>query len=236
MGSIYVVRHGQAAFGTDHYDRLTEVGFAQARLLGAHLGARGIHLDAIFTGTLQRQIQTVQGILEGHAELGSAVPQERFAGLNEYDPEAIITAHLGANPPREFRPATEGAARRDPAVVREHFRLLREALLAWAEGRIEPAGMAAFGTFQQGAVAALIEARTRFPDGQVLIVSSGGPIAAMIAAALNAPPAAAVELNLRIRNSAVSEFAATPRRHQLLSFNGVPHLDTHPDRTLITYA
>jgi hypothetical protein len=53
---------------------------------------------------------------------------------------------------------------------------------------------------------------------------------------LNAPPAAAVELNLRIRNSSVTEFAATPRRHNLISFNGLPHLDTHADQTLITYA
>ncbi len=231
MGSIYVVRHGQAAFGTDHYDRLTELGFAQARLLGAHLGARGIRLDAIFTGTLRRQIETVHGILEGHAQLGVDLPQERFTGLNEYLPEAIMAAHLGAIPP----PAA-AAARRDPAVVREHFRLLREALLAWADDRTQPVGMATFGVFQEQAVAALIEARTRFPDGHVLIVSSGGPIAAMVAAAMSAPPSAAVELNLRIRNSSLSEFTATPRRHHLVSFNAVPHLDTHPDRTLITHA
>jgi hypothetical protein len=58
----------------------------------------------------------------------------------------------------------------------------------------------------------------------------------MVAATLNAPPASAVELNLRIRNSSLTEFAATPRRHSLVSFNGLPHLDTHPDPALITYA
>ncbi len=230
MGSIYVVRHGQAAFGTDDYDRLTDVGFAQARLLGAHFGARRIRFDAVFTGTLRRQIETARGILEGHPELGVDLPQERFAGLDEYHPEAILTAHLGELP----MPAA-GADRRDPTVVRGHFRLLREALLAWADDRIQPTGMAAFSTFQERAVAALIEARTRFPDGRVLLVSSGGPIAAMVAAALNAPPATAVELNLRIRNSSVSEFVSTPRRHHLLSFNALPHLDTHADASLITY-
>jgi broad specificity phosphatase PhoE len=231
VGSIYVVRHGQAAFGTDHYDRLTAVGFAQSRLLGAHLGARAIRFAAIFTGTLRRQIETAQGILEGQPELGLDLPQERFAGLNEYLPEAIMTAHVGSYPP----PA-EAAERRDPAAVREHFRVLRQALLAWADDRIKPVGMAPFGTFQEQAVAALVEARTRFPDGDVLVVSSGGPIGAMVAAALNAPPATAVELNLRIRNSSLSEFTTTPRRHHLVSFNAVPHLDTHHDRSLVTYA
>jgi len=230
VGSIYVVRHGQAAFGTDDYDRLTEVGFAQARLLGAHFRARRIRFDAIFTGTLRRQIETAQAIVEGHPALAAAMP-ECFPGLDEYHAEAILEAHLGELPPL----AAAAAARRDPTVVRDHFRVLREALLAWADDRSKPAGMAAFSKFQEEAVAALVAARTRFPDGHVLLVSSGGPIAAMTAAALNAPPAAAVELNLRIRNTALSEFVATPRRHHLLSFNALPHLDTHPDASLITY-
>jgi broad specificity phosphatase PhoE len=96
--------------------------------------------------------------------------------------------------------------------------------------------MPVWQAFQDSAVAAVAEARQRFPDGNVLIVSSGGPIAAIVAAALNAPPATAVDLNLRIRNSSLTEFASTPRRHHLVSYNSVPHLDTNPDPTLITYA
>ncbi len=231
MGVIYVVRHGQAAFGTEHYDRLTEIGFAQSRLLGAYFGRRNIRFDAVFTGTLRRQTETAQGIFEGHSELGQPAVQEVIPALDEYKPEAVMMALTG-----DFPAPALAAARRDPVVVREHFRVLREALLAWAEDRTKPQGMPVWRAFQDGAVAALIEARQRFPDGNVLVVSSGGPIAAIVAAVLNAPPATAVELNLRIRNSALSEFAATPRRHHLVSFNGLPHLDTNPDPTLITYA
>jgi broad specificity phosphatase PhoE len=231
MGAVYVVRHGQAAFGTEHYDRLTETGFAQARLLGSYFARRNIHFDAVFTGTLRRQTETAQAILEGHAQLASQPLQETFPGLDEYNPEALIMALTGA-----FPVPAAAAERRDPVVVREHFRILRDALLAWAEERTQPQGMPAWRAFQDGAVAALIEARQRFPDGNVLIVSSGGPIAAIVTAALNAPPATAVELNLRIRNSSLTEFASTPRRHHLVSFNGLPHIDTNPDPALITYA
>jgi broad specificity phosphatase PhoE len=231
VGVIYVVRHGQAAFGTDHYDRLTEIGFTQARFLGAYFARRKIRFDAVFTGTLRRQTETAQGIFEGHPELGSRPSPETFAALDEYKPEAVMMALTG-----NFPAPALAAARRDPVVVREHFRVLREALLAWAEDRTSPEGMPSWKAFQDGAVAALIAARQRFPDGHVLIVSSGGPIAAIVAGALNAPPASAVELNLRIRNSSLTEFASTPRRHHLVSFNGLPHLDTNPDSTLTTYA
>jgi broad specificity phosphatase PhoE len=229
VGTIYLVRHGQAAFGTDHYDRLTDIGFAQSRLLGSYFSRRQIRFDAVFTGTLRRQTETAQGICEGH-ELATSPRQETFSGLDEYKPEAIMMALTG-----NFPAPALAAARRDPLVVREHFRVLREALLAWAEDRTQPEGMPVWQAFQDDAVAALVEARQRFPDGNVLIVSSGGPIAAMVAATLNAPPATAIELNLRIRNSSLTEFTATPRRHNLVSFNGLPHLDTNPDPTLTTY-
>jgi broad specificity phosphatase PhoE len=230
VGFIYVVRHGQAAFGTDHYDRLTDIGFAQARLLGAYFARRNLKFDAVFTGTLRRQRETAQGIAEAHPELGTTIQPETFPGLDEYKPEAVLMAFTGSVP----APAIE-AARRDPVVVRDHFRVLREALLAWAEGRTTPQDMPSWPAFQEGAIAALIQARQRFPDGNVLIVSSGGPIAAMVTGVLNAPPATAVELNLRIRNSSLTEFAATPRRHNLVSFNGLPHLDT-AEASLTTYA
>jgi broad specificity phosphatase PhoE len=230
MGVIYVVRHGQAAFGTENYDQLTEIGFAQTRLLGAYFAKRRIRFDAVFTGTLRRQIETADAILESHAELAASA-REVIPGLDEYKPEAILTAFTGEAPVM----MAAAAARRDPVVVREHFRLLREALLAWAEDRTRPVDMMPFAQFQDGAVGALIAARQRFPDGHVLVVSSGGTIGAMVAQVLNAPAATAVELNLRIRNSSLTEYAATPRRHHLVSFNGLPHLDTG-DPSLITYA
>jgi broad specificity phosphatase PhoE len=231
MGSIYLVRHGQASFGTDDYDRLTDSGFAQARLLGAYFALRNIRFDAIYTGTLRRHTETVQGIVEGSGEAGAWPGAERVPGLDEYDPEAIVAAFAGALPVRD--PA---AAARDSAAVREHFRLLKKALLAWAEESSRPAGMPAWREFQRAAVAAVVEARRRFASGSVLVVSSGGPIAAIVADSLMAPPRIAIELNLRLRNSSVSEFASSPRHHQLHTFNSLPHLDAHADPSLWTYA
>jgi broad specificity phosphatase PhoE len=120
--------------------------------------------------------------------------------------------------------------------VRERFRVLKQALLAWTEDRIRPAGIPLWKAFQDAAVAAVVKARHRFPAGNVLLISSGGPIGAIVAATLNAPAQAAIELNLRMRNTSVTELASSARRHSLVCFNALPHLDTHPDSTLSTYA
>lgn len=239
------MRHGQAAFGTDDYDRLTEIGFAQARLLGDFFSSRNIRCDAVYTGTLRRHAETARGILDRGPAGGLGTVVERIPGLDEYNPQALIAAWIAASPGLAAAAApVRGAAaapapaatRGDPALMREHFRLLREALLAWTEGRIQPTGVPPWRDFQEGAIEALVEARQRYPEGNVLVVSSGGPIAAIVAAALQSPPQIAVELNLRIRNTAVTEFTMSARRHQLLCFNTVPHLEAQSDATLTTYA
>lgn len=231
MGTIYLVRHAQAAFGTDDYDRLTEIGYTQARLLGRFFAIRKMQCEAIYTGTLRRHTETVRGILAGGPAIGAGSALESIAGLDEYKAEALIAALLGGH----LAPAPI-VKRDEPTLVREHFRRLRDALLAWTEGRIQPAGMPDWRSFQAAAVEAILEARRRHSHGNVLIVSSGGPIAAIVAASLESPPQIAVELNLRIRNSAVTEFTISARRHQLLSFNALPHLEAQSDATLLTYA
>jgi broad specificity phosphatase PhoE len=231
MGAIYLVRHGQAAFGTDDYDRLTEIGYTQAHLLGGFLAVRRVRFEAIYSGTLRRHMETVRAILDGGPAIGDGSAVERISGLDEYQSESLIASFTGDC----FAPMPI-AKRDDPTLAREHFRRLRAALLAWTEGGIQPAGMPDWRTFQAAAVEAVVEARRRHSDGNVLMVSSGGPIAAIVAAVLESPPQIAVELNLRIRNTAVTEFTTSARRHQLLSFNALPHLEAQSDASLMTYA
>ena len=50
------------------------------------------------------------------------------------------------------------------------------------------------------------------------------------------PAATTIELNLRLRNSSLTEFAFTPKRHMLLTYNTLPHLDDAEYASWITYA
>jgi broad specificity phosphatase PhoE len=41
MGTLYLVRHGQASFGADDYDQLSELGRRQSVRLGEYLRGKG---------------------------------------------------------------------------------------------------------------------------------------------------------------------------------------------------
>jgi broad specificity phosphatase PhoE len=221
MGTLYLVRHGQASFGSDDYDRLSALGARQCERLGTYLRDRNVRFAGVITGTLKRHTQSLEAIVRGldveHQAL--AMP-----GLNEYDANAVIQA---IHPRPLARPTSA-------EEVRQHFRILREGLIAWMEGRTAPAGMPSFERFAAGVVEALDHVRTHH-DGNVLIVSSGGPIATAVAHVLGAPASAIIELNMRMRNSALTEFAFTPKRHALITFNTLPHLEGATHASWVTH-
>ena len=217
MGTLYLVRHGQASFGAEDYDQLSDLGHRQAVRLGEYFRHKGLVFDAVLMGTLRRHAQTWAGIAEG-AGLAPASPTPLtpllWPGLNEYDAEAVVkTIH----PMPLAKPDT-------PELYRNHFRLLRDGLTQWMNGVVSPHGMPDYDDFRHGVVSALDHVRTQH-SGNVLLVSSGGPISTAVGHVLGTTPETTIELNLRIRNSAVTEFAFTPKRHMLLTFNTLPHLD-----------
>ena len=224
MPTLYLVRHGQASFGAADYDNLSDIGHTQAVALGQYFKAKKIRFDAAYMGTLRRHAQTYAGIAQGMGGNDSALLRP---GLNEYDSDAVLQA-IHSEPL-----STE----RTPENYRKHFRLLRDGLAAWMAGTASPKGMPAYPDFVRGITDVLDEVRTEFgarDDARILICSSGGPISTAVGHILGTAPQATIELNLRIRNSSVTEFAFTPKRHMLVTYNTLPHLEDKPE--WVTYA
>jgi len=229
MGTLYLVRHGQASFGAADYDKLSELGQKQSARLGDYFGQKGLRFDAVLTGTLRRQMQTCTAILEGMESRFTAGPPQgatlQWPGLNEFDSEAVIAA---VYPHKLEKPDT-------PELYRHHFRLLRDGLTQWMNGVVSPKGMPSYREFRLGVTSALDHIRKNY-EGNVLIVSSGGPIATAVGHVLGTTPETTIELNMRIRNSAVTEFAFNPKRHTLVTFNTLPHLEHADHASWITHA
>lgn len=222
MGNLYLVRHGQASFGAADYDNLSELGHRQSVRLGRYFADRKLQFDAVLTGTLKRHAQTWTGIAEG---AGLDLQPLLWPGLNEFDSAAVIAAiHPDPLGPTDT-----------PEMYKYHFRLLRDGLTQWMNGVVSPRGMPNYNEFVAGVTSALDHVRKHY-SGNVLIVSSGGPISTAIGHILGTVPEKTIELNMQIRNSAVTEFLFTPKRHLLLTFNSLAHLDGAEYAPWITYS
>ncbi|MCF8168217.1 MAG: histidine phosphatase family protein [Rhodoferax sp.] len=225
MGNLYLVRHGQASFGAANYDELSGLGVRQSVRLGEYFASKGLQFEAVLMGTLQRHGQTWAAIAQGMGGVATTLAPLPWPGLNEYDSEAVIRA---VHHKPLARPDT-------PELYRHHFRLLRDGLTQWMNGVVSPQGMPSYEDFVEGVSSALEHVRKHY-TGNVLLVSSGGPISTAVGRILGTSPETTIELNMRIRNSSVTEFAFTPKRHVLLTYNTLPHLDTHDFASWITYA
>jgi broad specificity phosphatase PhoE len=223
MGTLYLVRHGQASFGAADYDKLSDLGQRQCERLGDWFRGHGRRFDAVLTGTLKRHAQSLAAIEAG---LGTRLAAQVQPELDEYDSHALIrSVHDGTLPQVST-----------PAEARVHFQLLREGLTRWMNGQTHPEGMLRHSAFVAGIDATLAHVRERHANGTVLIVSSGGPISMAVGHVLGLQTEAVIELNLHLRNSALCELRMTPKRFNLVTFNTLPHLDTPEHSAWITHA
>jgi broad specificity phosphatase PhoE len=220
MAELILVRHGQASFGAANYDKLSELGWRQSRWLGEYFAERGAAFDRVVRGSLQRHAETLAGIGEG---MGKILAGEEDPRLNEYDSHALLRAHLNG------KALPKGDDRR------EHFRVLREAMYAWTEGRLPVPPDTAFDGFRARVLGALEDLRAAQAK-RVLVVSSGGPISTILASVLAMPMRGVVELNLQTRNTGISELQAGASRIHFVSFNNVPHLDRTDRAGALTYS
>jgi broad specificity phosphatase PhoE len=224
MGTLYLVRHAQASFGADDYDQLSELGHKQSVRLGEYFARKGIHFDGLIAGTLRRHKQTLEGILLGMNRAGAE--HLSWDGLNEYDSQAVIAS---IHPHKLERPTS-------PEMYRHHFRLLRDGLAQWMAGVVSPPGMPSYDDFVAGVAGALDHVRANHYGQTGLIVTSGGPIATAMGHVLGTSPEATIDLNMRVRNTSITEFAFTPKRHMLVCYNAIPHLDQGEHAQWVTYS
>lgn len=226
MAVLYLVRHAQASFGTDDYDRLSELGWQQSRWLGEYFAERGVKFDRVLRGTLRRHDETVRGIAEG---LGAALAPAEDPGLNEYNSHELLAA--------------SGARTAQGEDRRAHFRILRETLYAWTEGALPGDAHEKFDAFRSRVLGALHGLQRELGAESVLVVSSGGPIATFLSATTGMPQRMMVDLNMQARNTGISEFRLSARANQagerafhFVSFNNIPHLDRPGRLHSVTYS
>ena len=220
MAELYLVRHGQASFGQDNYDALSETGWEQSRLLGEAFTRQGLTFDRVVIGSMVRHRETLEGIKQS-CEIECET--EVHAGFNEYDFHTLLKSHYGGQAPHEVMQDR-----------RTHFQTLREVLRLWQQDEIDGAPET-WSDFKARIKDAMTTACR--PDAKrVLVVSSGGATGQVVSSALNAPEEMMIKVNLQVKNTSYSRFVFNQKAFYLNGFNATPHLDEASKAHLLTYS
>jgi broad specificity phosphatase PhoE len=236
---LYLVRHGQASFFEENYDRLSALGERQARRLGEFFAARRVKFDAVYSGPAQRQRRTAEIVAETMSAAGCPCSAPTIIdGLNEHGGDKLLSKpHMQAV--LEKYPELGGleqafrAAREPEDVQRSFQKLFEAAVLLWTRGEINPPGMELWDEFHGRARQAFESIISHAERGKTsLAVSSVGPISVAVQMALSTSIPVSLDLGWRLRNASVTTFLYTPTRFNLDGFNSLAHL-ADPDE--ITY-
>lgn len=227
MGTVFLIRHGQASYGEADYDRLSSRGQDQARALGKWM-ARA-NLDAIYTGPLKRQVQTAAFAREASDALGIALPAPTvLAELAEY-PAFEMLQHLVPRLVAEDPKFAALTSAPTPRLLDEAFHTILD---RWANDHWYVEGVERVGDF----VARVRTAMTRVVESagsgaRVACVTSAGPIGVAMGLTFGIPDARMVRTSIVIRNASVTELrfrsrdaAWTPDQVSLVTFNVTSHL------------
>lgn len=221
MSQLLLIRHGQASFGADDYDRLSPVGERQARITGEYLARMGHKFDVVVSGGLSRQQKTAELAARAWTSPPKMVVDKTFT---EYDASALFDAYL----PRVLRehPAlAEQSAQlgTDPRVFQHTLSRVGAHWIAGTPHDLDSCeAWDEFVTRVAGGLARLHDDYSR--DARIAVFSSGGPIGAAVGASVGASADRTLQLSWDVYNASISELRSTRNGWRLVGFNNVSHL------------
>ena len=235
MTEVVFIRHGQASAGSDNYDQLSPLGRQQAELLGSWIAQHGAGFDRVVVGRMARHRATLDAIEAACAAAAIALPAaEVMAEFDEFDHHQVLLAYAGrrGSPLAGAKGGSHAASKED---LKAMYLGLRAALYAWTGGELEPHLDEPYAAFQQRVRRGADQLGQGKERERVLVVSSGGVASQWAQHALGFDNRRAAEMNLTLRNSAISEFRLIEGAWNLMSWNSLPHLGAPGQRGMWTY-
>lgn len=210
MSVLYLVRHGQASFGTDDYDRLSALGKEQSRITGRFLASQGLEPDRIIHGEMLRQRQTAEGLLAG---LGRDMDAHVDAGWNEYAAWELTGVLTDLDP----------RAQHDSKIFQGE---LERGAARWASGEHDEDYTETYNQFTSRVERALADAVAAMESGQsTIVVSSAGAIAWTAARLIGGGFDQWMAFNRVTINTGITKIITGRGGTSLISFNEHGHQD-----------
>jgi len=234
MAELYLIRHGQASFGTANYDRLSPLGHRQAEVLGECFRECGIHFDAAYSGELARQTNTAEIVLKQlpekvHCEIDARFNEIETGGifewlvphLSEGVPELAALVKKGERSSKDFQKALE--------IVFQH----------WVTTESTHPEVQSWSEYSGNVRRALADVVEREGSGKtVAVFTSGGTIATLVAHVLGISGALVYKFYEPLVNCSVTRLLYSGNKVSLSCFNDqqfIHLLGARSGEALLTY-
>lgn len=242
MTTILLARHGQASFGQENYDQLSELGVLQAKMLGQHYANTQRRIDAIFSGSLVRQRDSAQHFWETYQSPQANISHDRLAPILDFaNPESYVLpifnefnhedVFIKSSPTLSTQAQIAAELARANKPLSRLGELFGLAMQRWHAGDNDEDYLESWPQFSQRAQQALHQLRTKVADTEhlnqdssVLVFTSGGVIAAITAHLLQQSSQTAYQLTQSSVNTGVTAISIHQQKLQLLSYNEYSHL------------
>jgi broad specificity phosphatase PhoE len=233
MGRLFLVRHAQASFLSQNYDKLSALGERQALLLGEYWAQRKLVFDQVCTGPALRHRQTAEIVGEAYRKGGRDFPSPSvIREFDEFQGDAVLSQSLPellANNDRirELHSVLQNSGAEAKRVAFQ--RLFQAVISLWVSGEIAPRGVEPWQDFCARVNSGLSEFVGKSRKGEIAaIFTSGGPVSVAMQRALHLSALDTLQIAWMPRNCSFSEFIFSGDRFTLSSFNSFPHLDGEP--------
>jgi broad specificity phosphatase PhoE len=215
MATIYLIRHGQASFGSANYDQLSELGCRQAQVLGHYLRDCGIHLDAAYSGSLERQKKTAALALASQPQSVVAQIDDRFNEVrNEEQVEQLLPLLMAHN--SDLRTLVEAGFKDS----KSYQKVIEAVFNQWTSPGFEHPGIQSWADYSGGVGAALAKVMREQGSGKnVAIFTSGGTIATAVSQVLGLSGEQAYQFYEPVINCSVSQLFYSGDKVSLSYFN-----------------
>jgi broad specificity phosphatase PhoE len=215
MATIYLIRHGQASFGAEDYDKLSDLGCRQAIVVGEYFRDSGVRFDAVYSGDLSRQRETARLAI---ASQTNEVPHHIDPRFNEIQNDAQVKYLMPEVV--KINPTIQTLLEKGLSSSKDYQKVIDAVFNYWvspacADPRIQSWEEFSAGTRQ--AIADIVEAQG---GGKTIgIFTSGGTLATIVAQVLGLGGEQTYQFYEPVLNCSVTQLFYSRSRISLSYFN-----------------
>ncbi len=215
MATIYLVRHGQASFGAENYDKLSDLGCRQATVVGEYFRDHGVRFDAVYSGDLSRQRNTARLAISSQP---ADVPHHIDARFNEVQNDEQVK--FLAPEVIKFDAQIKATVDKGLSSSRDYQKVIEAVFNYWVSPACNDSRIQSWAEFSGGARQAIADVMEEQGSGKTIgIFTSGGTLATIVAQILGLTGEQTYQLYEPIFNCSVTQLFYSGSKISLSYYN-----------------